>query len=54
MGKTEELMRVAQLLRTVPVTGEYWAIMEACVNSCLKIAEQLRGEENAVNNKPDA
>lgn len=54
MNKYEELMRIAQLLNTVPVTGEYWELMAACRNTLVKIAEAVRGEGNAVNNKPDA
>lgn len=42
----EELLKVAALLKTVPVTGEYWMIMQACVNSIIKVAEELKNEIN--------
>lgn len=54
MTNADELITVAQLLNRVPVTGEYWEIMLACKNSIVKIAEALKENENAVNNKPDA
>ena len=38
----EELLRAAELLRTVKVGGEYWMLMAACVNSITKVAEELR------------
>lgn len=53
MNNYEELMNVAQHLRTVAVTGDYWMIMQACLNSILKVAETLRGEVNAINNEPE-
>lgn len=53
MDNYNELMNVAQHLRTVSVTGEYWMVMQACLNSILKVAESLRGEENAIGNKPE-
>lgn len=45
-----ELKKAAELLKKVPVTGEYWMIMHACVNSILKVAEEIKGDKNAVNN----
>lgn len=56
MNEYEELTKVAQLLKRVPVTGDYWMVMQACVNSVNKVAESLKGEENAINNdnKPES
>ena len=47
-----ELLSAANLLKTVPVTGDYWMVMAACVNSILKVAEELKkGEQDEpVNN----
>lgn len=45
----EELLKVAALLKTVSVTGEYWTVMQACLNSVLKVAEELK--KNEVNNE---
>ena len=45
-----ELKKAAELLKTVPVTGNYWMIMHACVNSILKVADEIKGDKNAVNN----
>ena len=42
----EELLKVAALLKTVPVTGEYWMLMQACVNSVTRVAEELKNEIN--------
>ena len=42
----EELLKVVALLKTVPVTGDYWMIMQACVNSVTKVAEELKNEIN--------
>lgn len=48
MNNYDELIRAAQLLRSVPVTGDYWMIMQACVNSIVKVAETIKPKE-AVN-----
>lgn len=53
MDNYNELMNVAQHLRTVAVTGDYWMIMQACLNSILKVAESIRGEENGISNTPE-
>lgn len=37
-----ELLKVADLLTTVEVGGKYWAIMEACRNSVLKVAKAIK------------
>ena len=42
----EELLKVAALLKTVPVTGDYWMIMQACVNSVTRVSEELKNEIN--------
>lgn len=45
-----ELMNVARLLKTVSVTGEYWTIMQACLNSVINVAKVVKEEQNAINN----
>lgn len=50
----EELIRTVQALRSVKVDGEYWMLMQACVNSLLKIAESLRGKDNAIDNNTES
>ena len=49
----EELTKVIQYLKLVPVTGDYWMIMQACVNSLTKVAKSLRGEEDAISNNAE-
>lgn len=44
MDNTEKLLQVAQLLKTVKVDGEYWALMFNCVSTVLQVAESLKGE----------
>ena len=41
----EELMKAANLLRTVKVDGEYWMLMAACTNSIVKVANELRKQQ---------
>lgn len=53
MNEYEELVKVIQYLKAVSVTGEYWMIMQACVNSLTKVAESLRGKDNAINNNAE-
>ena len=53
MDNYEELMKAAELLKSVYVNGDYWMIMQACVNSIVKVAESLKGEKDAVNNKSE-
>lgn len=53
MNEIEELNKVIQLLKMVPVTGDYWMVMQACVNSLTKVIESLRGKENAISNNPE-
>lgn len=50
-----ELLSAANLLKTVPVTGDYWMVMAACVNSILKVAEELKkgADVDAVNNNAE-
>ena len=48
---TEELLKVISLLKSVPVTGDYWMIMQACVNSIAKVAEEIKNE---INDKCDS
>lgn len=49
MDNYNELMKVVQALREVKVDGEFWMLMQACVNSIMKVAESLRGDGNAIN-----
>ena len=53
MNECEELSKVIQALKMVSVTGDYWVIMQACVNSLTKVIESLRGKENAISNNPE-
>ena len=47
-----ELLKVANLLATVEVGGKYWAIMEACRNSVLKVARAIKEvKTDEVNNE---
>lgn len=48
MNEYEELIKTAQILKSISVTGDYWLLMQACVNSCLKVAEAIKPKE-AVN-----
>ncbi len=50
MDKFQELINTAQALKTVKVDGEYWALMHVAVQNILKVAEAIRGEQDAVNN----
>ena len=56
MDGYDQLMKVIQALKCVPVTGDYWLVMQACVNSIKQVAETLRGQDNAINNdtKPES
>ena len=47
----EELLKAAALLKTVPVTGDYWMIMQACVNSITKVAEELKRRQNEIDDR---
>lgn len=50
-----ELLKVANLLATVEVGGKYWAIMEACRNSVLKVARAIKEvKTNEINNEHNA
>lgn len=48
MEKYDELIRTAQLLKTVPVNGDYWAIMQACFNSVVNVANAIAKENGMV------
>lgn len=50
MDKYQELIKVAQALKTVRVDGEYWALMHVAVDNILKVAEAIKGETNAISN----
>lgn len=50
MDKYQELIKVAQALKTVRVDGDYWALMHVAVDTILKVAEAIKGETNAINN----
>ena len=54
MNEYEELLKAAQLLRTVAVPGEYWMIMQACVNSIVNVAEAIKSKPNESKLKEDA
>ena len=45
----DELIKTAQLLKMVSVTGDYWVIMQGCVNSVLKAAEYIKQKEAEKN-----
>ena len=50
-----ELLKVANLLSTVQDGGKYWAIMEACRNSVLKVAAAIKEvKTDEVNNEHNA
>lgn len=50
----EELMKTAQALKNVRVDGDAWLIMYCAVNSCMKVAADLkqmeRKEQDAITN----
>lgn len=46
----EELLKAASLLKTVPVTGDYWMIMQACVNSIMNVANQIKAQQAVCSN----
>ena len=54
MDKYNELMQVAQLLKTVRVDGDFWVLMATCVGTIVKVAEAInpKGEDNndSINN----
>lgn len=50
MSTEEKLMRTIQALKSVRVDGEYWLLMQACVNSISEVIEEIRGSENGINN----
>ena len=55
MNDYDILVRTVQVLRTVSVTGEYWAAMQACVNSILQVADRLKGgNADGIVDKTDA
>lgn len=45
----EELIKTASCLKSVSVNGNYWLIMQACVNSVLKVAEAIKQQEGKSN-----
>lgn len=48
-----ELIETVKCLNAVAVTGEYWLIMQACVNSILKVCETIKNgvmQNDTVNN----
>ena len=54
MDKYTELINVLNVLKTIPVTCDYWVAMQACMTSVSMVAEALKGEANGINNKTDA
>lgn len=50
MDKYQELINTAQALKAVKVDGEYWALMHVAVNNILKVAEAIKGDQDAISN----
>ena len=50
MDKVQELLNTAQALKSVKVDGDYWALMHVAVQNILKVAEVIKGEQDAINN----
>ena len=50
----DELIKTAKLLKMVSVTGDYWVIMQGCLNSVLEVAAYIKKKEaeqnDAINN----
>ena len=44
MDEYQELIKTAQVLKTVKVDGDFWLVMQACVNSILSVAENIKKE----------
>ena len=49
MNEVDELMKTAQLLKAVKVDGEFWMVMQACVNSIVKVAEAIKSRGDNVD-----
>lgn len=54
MNNYEELIKTAQILRSISVTGDYWIPMQACVNSILQVAEAIKSKPNESKLKENA
>lgn len=50
MDKVQELLNTAQALKSVKVDGDYWALMHVAVQNILKVAEAIKGEQDAISN----
>lgn len=49
MNEYEELIKTAKLLKTVSVNGDYWMLMQACVNSIIAVAEAIKARGDSVD-----
>lgn len=49
----EELIKTANCLKAVSVNGDYWLIMQACVNSVLKVAKAIKQQEGEKDESVD-
>ena len=54
MDNYKELMNVLNVLKTIPITCDYWAGMQACMNSIAIVANAIKGEANGITDKADA
>lgn len=54
MNEYEELIKTAQILKSISVTGDYWLLMQACVNSCLRVAEAINQKPNEADKPKEA
>lgn len=50
MNKYDELIKVVQALKTVKVDGDGWGVMYVAVQNILKVAEAIKGEQDAIIN----
>ena len=54
MDEYEELIKTAQILKSISVTGDYWLLMQACVNSCLRVAEAIKPKPEELRKPKEA
>lgn len=48
-----DLINTANALRTVKVDGDFWMLMQASVNTILKVAEAIKPKEKQVVKKDE-
>lgn len=53
MDKIQELLKIAQALKTVKVDGEYWALMHVAVQNILNVAQAIKQQEGKSNESID-